>query len=118
MPTGVPFESGADALKYERPGERGNQGSGRATGRRGEDGAGARTQVGTGPARSIEQATESARWSASVALFGMLLQESEHRGVGDYELVKRLTRGALGIDERGERAEFVQLVALVEDLRS
>lgn len=144
VPTGVPFDSGVDPLKYERPDQWRSEVGRRAAGRRGEGDAGVHTYVGsdewltvklryqppqggrsrkleqvvTGPARSIEEATESARWSAAVALFGMLLQQSEHRGVGDYALVKRLARGALGIDERGERAEFVRLVSLAEDLRS
>jgi hypothetical protein len=48
----------------------------------------------------------------------MLLQDSEYRGIGDYRLVQRLARSALGVDDRGERAEFVRLVALAEELRS
>jgi len=36
----------------------------------------------------------------------------------DYALVRRLARSALGVDEPGERSEFVRLVALAEDLRS
>ena len=35
-----------------------------------------------------------------------------------YALVSRLARSAIGADERGERSEFVRLVALAEDLRS
>ena len=72
----------------------------------------------TGPVRPLAEATESARWTAAVALFGMLLQESEHRGAGDFGLVRDLARGAIGVDERGERSEFVRLVSLAEELRS
>jgi len=127
VPTGVAFDAGVDPLKYEPYG----QPSVRAGAMTDEwltvklryqppQGGKSRKLLHTvtGPARPIEQATESARWSAAVALFGMLLQESEYRGVGDYALIKRLARGALGIDERGERAEFVRLVSLAEELRS
>lgn len=36
----------------------------------------------------------------------------------DCALVRRLERSALGVDEPGERSEFVRLVDLAEDLRS
>lgn len=124
VPTGVPFESGVDPLKYEQPSSHSAIGKGewltvklRYQPPQGEKSR-KLVQTVTGPARPIEQATESARWSAAVALFGMLLQESEYRGIGDHALVKRLARGALGIDDRGERAEFVRLVSLAEELRS
>jgi hypothetical protein len=52
-----------------------------------------------------------------VALFGTVLQESEHVGEGDLNLVQLPARGALGTDEQGERAVFVRLLALVRELR-
>ena len=75
-------------------------------------------RVVRGSGLSLAAASESARFASAVALFGMLLQDSEHTGKGDYALVRRLAREALGPDERGERAEFVRLVALAEELRS
>ncbi|MBK7950048.1 MAG: VWA domain-containing protein [Deltaproteobacteria bacterium] len=130
VPVGVPYESGVDPLKY----------GGAAASRAAEE-----TKVGRdeewmtvklryqppqggrsrkleravrGTGRPIAEASESARFTAAVALFGMLLQESEHTGSGDFALVRRLAREALGADERGERAEFVRLVSLAEELRS
>ena len=71
-----------------------------------------------GSPRRIEETTESGRFTAAVALFGMLLRDSDFKGEGDFDLVRSLARGALGEDPRGERAEFIRLVALAEDLGS
>ena len=68
------------------------------------------------PARSLASASEDLRFGASVALFGMLLRDSPYRGDANYELVRELAVGALGRDERGYRAEFVDLVALARKL--
>ncbi|MBY0400106.1 VWA domain-containing protein [Myxococcota bacterium] len=143
VPVGVPFESGVDPLKYGSRAagfERADSAEGRREGRprverasehggewmtvklRYQPPGGGRSRklerVVQGVGRPIKEASESARFAAAVALFGMLLQESEHTGSGDLALVRRLAREALGIDERGERAEFVRLVALAEELRS
>ncbi len=125
VPTGAPFDSGVDPLKYGRPAPTTAEdasGEWLTVKLRYQPPNGGKSrkleQVLSGPARPIEQASESTRFGAAVALFGMLLQESEHRGIGDYALVRRLARSALGRDERGERSEFVRLVALAEDLRS
>ncbi len=61
-------------------------------------------------------ASESARFSSAVALFGMLLRDSEFKGAGDYGLVERLARDAIGPDEHGERREFLELVSLATRL--
>jgi Ca-activated chloride channel family protein len=131
VPTGAPFDSGVDALKYERPKDvpaAARSARDEASGEwltvklRYQPPQGGKSRklerVLSGSPRSIEQASESARFCAAVALFGMLLQDSEYRGIGDYRLVQRLARSALGVDDRGERAEFVRLVALAEELRS
>ncbi|MFO0689632.1 MAG: VWA domain-containing protein [Myxococcota bacterium] len=135
VPVGVPFDPGVDPLKYApaAPADPADRGRGGAEGSghadewmtvklRYQPPQGGRSrkleQIVRGTGRPIEEASESARFSAAVALFGMLLQESEHKGTGDYALVRRLAREALGPDERGERAEFVRLVALAEELRS
>jgi Ca-activated chloride channel family protein len=64
----------------------------------------------------IEEASDSGRFSAAVALFGMLLRDSEFSGTGSFEMVESLTRRALDWDEYGERDAFLQLVALAENL--
>jgi Ca-activated chloride channel family protein len=74
------------------------------------------THVVEEPARSLVDASEDLRFGAAVALFGMLLRDSPHRGDADYELVRELARGALGRDESGYRAEFIRLVALAREL--
>jgi Ca-activated chloride channel family protein len=64
----------------------------------------------------VVEASADMRFAASVAAFGMLLRESEHRR--DFTLgdVLRLARGALGEDEHGYRAEFVRLVSAAQEL--
>ena len=69
-----------------------------------------------GQAGEVRSASENARFSTAVALFGMLLQESEFKGAGDYRLVEALASNALGRDEHGERKEFLQLVELAGNL--
>jgi Ca-activated chloride channel family protein len=133
VPVGVPFASGVDPLKYAQP-RSGDPEAGKEERRAARDeewltvklryqpprGGKSRLieRVVRGGARPIGEATESARFCAAIALFGMLLQDSDHTGIGDFSLVRRLAREALGRDERGERAEFVRLVALAEELRS
>ena len=70
----------------------------------------------SGPPESFAVASENGRFSAAVALFGMLLRDSEYAGVGSFDMVQALGRDALGRDEHGERAEFLQLVALARSL--
>ncbi len=54
------------------------------------------------------------KFSASVALFGLLLSNSEFTGQGDYKLVIDLAQNARENDESGYRAEFVRLVETVK----
>ena len=74
------------------------------------------TRALSGPAHSFEGASENGRFSATVALFGMLLRDSEFKGEGSFEMVQALGREAMGRDDHGERAEFLQLVALARNL--
>lgn len=64
----------------------------------------------------IRAASENARFSTAVALFGMLLRDSEFIGAGSYGLVEKLAGGALGQDEHGERREFLKLVERAQRL--
>jgi Ca-activated chloride channel family protein len=57
-----------------------------------------------------ERATDDLRFAASVASFGMLLRDSEHKGNATAASVLSLARGATGEDEDGYRAEFIGLV--------
>ena len=50
------------------------------------------------------------RFAASVASFGMLLRQSRHKGSATYDDVLHVAQGALGPDEGGYRAGFLELV--------
>ena len=50
------------------------------------------------------------RFAASVAAFGMILRDSEHRGTATIDDVLALAERSLGEDEEGYRAEFVRMV--------
>jgi Ca-activated chloride channel homolog len=55
-------------------------------------------------------------FAASVAEFGMLLRESEHRGSATYADAAALARRFRGTDPDGYRSEFIRLVELAESL--
>jgi Ca-activated chloride channel family protein len=55
-------------------------------------------------------------FAASVAEFGMLLRESEHRGSATYADAAALARRFRGPDPDGYRSEFIRLVELAESL--
>lgn len=59
---------------------------------------------------AFSQTSNNFRFAAAVAEFGMLLRNSQHKGSGDFKLVEKLAKNALGNDEEGYRKEFVQLV--------
>lgn len=50
-------------------------------------------------------------FASAVAGFGMLLRGSPHRGSCDWAMVESLARDGLGGDPRGQRREFLDLVA-------
>jgi len=60
--------------------------------------------------------SESFRFAASVAAFGMLLRGSPHKGSATYGLARSLAEGALGRDEHGYRREFLGLVGAARNL--
>jgi Ca-activated chloride channel family protein len=74
------------------------------------------TRALSGAPHAFEGASENGRFSTAVALFGMLLRDSDYAGTGSYDMVHSLGRDALGRDEHGERAEFLQLVSLARNL--
>ena len=82
----------------------------------GEDESKLLTAALAGQPGRVKSASENARFSTAVALFGMLLRDSEFKGAGSYRLVERLAEGALGDDEHGERSEFLELVSLARKL--
>ncbi|MCZ7582903.1 MAG: DUF3520 domain-containing protein [Deltaproteobacteria bacterium] len=59
---------------------------------------------------SFRQASEDFRFASAVALFGMLLKESPYAGTADWDDVLNIAADAIGTDEDGYRAEFIELV--------
>jgi Ca-activated chloride channel family protein len=54
--------------------------------------------------------SESFRFSAAVAGFGMLLRDSRYKGTATLEGMEALARGSLGEDREGYRRDFVALM--------
>jgi Ca-activated chloride channel family protein len=59
---------------------------------------------------ALEKTSENFRFSASVAEFGLLLRNSDFKGLANYEQVLNLAKNAFGKDSEGYRAEFLKLV--------
>lgn len=62
----------------------------------------------------LSDASEMYRFSAAVALFGMLLEKSEFTGTGNFEMVIDLAQNAKTNDVDGYKAEFVRLAQVVK----
>lgn len=63
------------------------------------------------------QASPDFKFAASVASFGMLLRNSEHKGNSTWDAVLELAQEGLGPDPGGYRHEFLQLVKTAKSLR-
>lgn len=68
------------------------------------------SRVLKGDAEALEKTSDDFRFSAAVAMFGMILRESEHVGDADLKMVSRMASGARGSDPFQYRAEFIQIV--------
>ncbi len=64
----------------------------------------------------LAASSESFRFAASVAEFGLLLRDSAHKGRASFENAKMLAEGARGEDAHGYRTEFVRLIAAADAL--
>jgi Ca-activated chloride channel family protein len=60
--------------------------------------------------------SDNLRFSAAVAMFGMLLRDSEHAGNATYDNVLNLAKSASGEDKYGYRSEFLRLVSIAKEL--
>jgi Ca-activated chloride channel family protein len=58
------------------------------------------------------EASENIKFSAAVAEFGMLLRDSEFKGLSFFASVLDLARAGRGPDRHGYRAEFIRLVEM------
>ncbi|GEM_PF-2283125 len=54
--------------------------------------------------------SENFRFASAVAEFGLLLRDSQFKGVANFNDVLARARGAKGVDNDGYRAEFIRLV--------
>ena len=68
--------------------------------------------------RDLEEADADFRFATSVAVTGLLLRGTEGMGDYGYSDAKNLSKGALGSDPHGRRAEFVSLLGRLEDGKS
>lgn len=60
--------------------------------------------------RDFEHTSGDFRFAAAVACFGMRLRGSRYSGEIDYAALGRIASAALGSDESGHRAQFVEMV--------
>jgi len=64
----------------------------------------------------ISSSSDNFRFSAAVAEFGMVLRGSEFKANASIDHLLGLAQGARGIDEEGERGEFIKLVKTAKEL--
>ena len=65
---------------------------------------------------AFDAASADLRFAAAVAAFGMILRDSEHKGTATLPFAAELAGSALGRDQGGYRAEFLDLVRRAEAL--
>jgi Ca-activated chloride channel homolog len=58
----------------------------------------------------FERATIDTQFASSVAMFGLLLRDSEFKGASSIQSVLQLAKRSKGADPEGYRQEFIQLV--------
>ena len=64
----------------------------------------------------IQNASANARFSTSIAMYGMILKNSAYKGSMTYNNVLSLAKNARGNDTEGYRSEFIRLVRTTRDL--
>lgn len=66
---------------------------------------------------ALAKTSDDFRFAAAVAEFGLVLRDSPHKGTANLANVLTQSRGSLGQDAHGHRAEFVTLVQAAQQLR-
>jgi len=61
--------------------------------------------------------SDNLRFAAAVAMFGMLLRDSEYAGNATYDNVLSLAKSASEKDKYGYRSEFLRLVSIAKELK-
>lgn len=64
----------------------------------------------------IAKSSGDLQFAASVAAFGMLLRDSQHRGTSNFDLVRQLAEKGRGKDSEGYRSEFLRLIEVARGL--
>lgn len=72
------------------------------------------------PNRTVpeDKTSESFRFSAAVATFGMTLRGSEYKGASSLALARQLATQSLGTDRFGHRKEFISLIDAASRMNS
>ena len=65
---------------------------------------------------SFGQATTDLQFASAVASFGMLLRDSQFKGLSNFDAVIEIAESARGEDATGDRAEFVEIVRAAKKL--
>lgn len=71
----------------------------------------------SGPVELAGDESDNLRFAAAVTEFGMILRESEFKGISTLEGAINLAGGARGEDEEGYRAELIRMMKTVKDMR-
>ena len=72
--------------------------------------------IGKGQERRLSGASDDMRFATAVAIAGQKLRGDTEVEDFSYDDVIALARGAKGEDENGYRAEFIQLLQLIDSL--
>ncbi|MFQ3598036.1 MAG: VWA domain-containing protein [Chloroherpetonaceae bacterium] len=64
----------------------------------------------------LEKTSDDFRFAAAVAMFGMLLRDSEHKGDATYDGAFALAKKALGADEESYRKDFLEMIRKAKSL--
>jgi Ca-activated chloride channel family protein len=65
----------------------------------------------------IEDASDNLKFAAAVAEFGMILRNSEFKGLSTLESASSLAKSSRGNDDDGYRSEMIRLINNVKDMR-
>ncbi len=68
--------------------------------------------------KPFEQASPDFRFAASVAAFGLLLSESEHKGNASFPTVASWAEASKGADPFGHRTEFIGWVRAAQTAKA
>lgn len=66
---------------------------------------------------AFSSTSDNFRFATAVAAFGMLLRNSEYKGVADFSTVRDMAQSAIANDEEGYRNEFINLVKKASSLK-